>query len=101
MQDAKAEGASLLTGGARPEHLPEGRFVQPTAFTGVKREHRLWREEVFGPVLAVASFETEEEAVALANESEFGLAAAVISEDEEVGCKVGIHVQQIPEMRMV
>lgn len=73
-----------MTGGDRPPHLPEGRFIQPTAFTGVKRDHRLWREEVFGPVLAVASFETEEEAVALANESEFGLAAAVISEDEEV-----------------
>ncbi|KAK9864697.1 hypothetical protein WJX84_012091 [Apatococcus fuscideae] len=83
IEDAKTEGADLLTGGGRPEHLPQGRFIKPTAFTRVKREHRLWREEVFGPVLAVASFETEEEAVALANESEFGLAAAVISEDEE------------------
>ncbi|KAK9865472.1 hypothetical protein WJX84_008164 [Apatococcus fuscideae] len=93
IEDAKAEGATLLTGGSRPAHMAKGRFVQPTAFTGVKREHRLWREEVFGPVLAIASFETEEEAVALANESEFGLAAAVITEDEERGRRVAAAVE--------
>ena len=51
---------------------------------GMKPEMRLWREEVFGPVLAAMTFKTEEEAVQLANASEFGLAGAVISADEQV-----------------
>ncbi len=53
-------------------------------FTGVEREHTIWREEIFGPVLAATTFSTEEEALALANESEFGLGAAVISADMKV-----------------
>jgi betaine-aldehyde dehydrogenase len=73
--------ATLVTGGARPAHLNEGYFLEPTIFADVPRTARIWREEIFGPVLAVATFETEEEAVALANDSEFGLAAAVMSGD--------------------
>ena len=82
MQDTISDGAILLTGGKRPQHFPKGYFVQPTVFISVKPEMRLWREEVFGPVLASATFRTEEEAVAIANSSEFGLAGAVITEDE-------------------
>lgn len=52
-------------------------------FIDCKPEHRIWREEIFGPVLASATFETEAEAIALANGSEFGLAAGVISSDLE------------------
>lgn len=85
VQDAKREGGSLLTGGKRPPGLDKGFYVQPTVFTGMKPHMRLWREEVFGPVLAAMTFKTEEEAVQLANASEFGLAGAVISADEEVG----------------
>ncbi len=81
LQEAKSEGATLLTGGGRPKHLPKGYFVEPTVFINVKPEMRLWREEVFGPVLASATFSTEEEAVTIANSSEFGLAGAVITED--------------------
>jgi betaine-aldehyde dehydrogenase len=81
IQSAKDEGATLLTGGRRPAHLPRGYYVEPTVFVNVKRHMRVWREEIFGPVLACATFRTEEEAVAMANESEFGLAAAVISRD--------------------
>lgn len=81
VQEAHAEGATLLTGGKRPQHLPKGYFVEPTVFTNVKPEMRLWREEVFGPVLASATFSTEEEAIAIANGSEFGLAGAVITDD--------------------
>ena len=83
MQDTKKDGATLLTGGSRPKHLPKGYFVEPTVFTDVKPEMRLWREEVFGPVLASATFSTEEEAITIANSSEFGLAGAVITEDAE------------------
>ncbi|GBF99899.1 betaine aldehyde dehydrogenase [Raphidocelis subcapitata] len=58
-------------------------YVQPTVFVGVKPEMRIWREEIFGPVLSVATFSSEAEAVAAANDSEFGLAGAVISADAE------------------
>jgi acyl-CoA reductase-like NAD-dependent aldehyde dehydrogenase len=88
LQDAKKEGGQLLTGGKRPPGLDQGYFVQPTVFTGMKPHMRLWREEVFGPVLAAMTFKTEEEAVQLANASEFGLAGAVISADEQVGVVV-------------
>ena len=84
MQSAKQEGAHLLTGGKRPPSQPKGYFVEPTVFTGVKPSMRIWREEIFGPVLAASTFKTEEEAIQLANDSEFGLAGAVISADQEV-----------------
>ena len=85
MQDAEKEGGKLLTGGKRPPSLEQGYYVQPTVFTGMTPSMRLWREEVFGPVLAAMTFKTEEEAIQLANNSEFGLAGAVISADEQVG----------------
>ena len=75
------DGATLLTGGQRPAHLPRGYFLQPTVFTDVSTENRIWREEIFGPVLASRTFATEAEAIALANGSEFGLAAGIISAD--------------------
>ncbi len=89
-QVAKKEGCNLLTGGGRPPHKKDGGFwVQPTVFTGVQPQHTIWREEIFGPVLAAATFSTEEEALAVANDSQFGLGAAVISADMEV-CMVSI-----------
>ena len=85
LQVAKKEGCNLLTGGGRPPHKDDGGFwVQPTVFTGVQQQHTIWREEIFGPVLAAATFSTEEEALAVANDSQFGLGAAVISADMEV-----------------
>jgi len=79
---AVAEGASLLTGGKRPPGLNKGYYLQPTILTGVTPDMELFREEVFGPVLGVTLFETEEEAVALANGSDYALGAAVLSSDE-------------------
>lgn len=83
VEAGKADGATLLTGGSRPASEPKGYFVQPTVFVDVKPSMRIWREEIFGPVLSVATFETEEEAIAAANESDYGLAGAVISADKE------------------
>lgn len=77
------DGAMLLTGGRRPAVCPRGFFVEPTVFTGVRPHMRIWKEEIFGPVLSVATFETEAEAVEAANDSEFGLGGAVISADME------------------
>jgi betaine-aldehyde dehydrogenase len=76
---AQQEGAVLVTGGKRDEagDLARGLFVQPTIFTGVSPEMTLFKEEVFGPVLAVTTFETPEEAVRLANRTPYGLANGV------------------------
>lgn len=73
-QAGKAEGARLLTGGAKPSHCTRGYYVAPTVFADVKPSMRIWREEIFGPVLSVCTFTTEAEAIRLANDSEFGLA---------------------------
>jgi betaine-aldehyde dehydrogenase len=75
--------AAKLTGGGRPPGLGRGYFVEPTIFVDVPVASELWREEVFGPVLAVRTFRDEEEAVRLANDTRFGLAAAVMSADVE------------------
>ncbi|MEX0756628.1 MAG: aldehyde dehydrogenase family protein, partial [Acidimicrobiia bacterium] len=74
---AKNEGAQLVTGGGRPEDLDTGYFFEPTVFDGVTSQMRIAQEEVFGPVLAVQSFEDEDEAIAIANDESFGLAAGV------------------------
>ena len=74
-------GARLLTGGERPAGLSRGYFLRPTVFTEVPLDSALWREEIFGPVLCVRSFSSEEEAIELANDSEFGLVASVVSGD--------------------
>ncbi|WP_150595823.1 aldehyde dehydrogenase family protein [Pseudomonas fluorescens] len=76
-------GAKLLCGGHRPEHLPRGYFLQPTVFTDVPLDSALWCEEIFGPVLCVRSFSSETEAIALANDSQFGLVASVVTRDVE------------------
>lgn len=91
---AKDEGATILCGGARPQvllspyhslhlfnfslltsplslqHLKKGYFVEPTIITDVKTSMQIWREEVFGPVLCVKTFSTEEEAIELANDTQ-------------------------------
>ncbi|KAF8399345.1 hypothetical protein HHK36_015210 [Tetracentron sinense] len=80
---AKSEGATILCGGARPQHLKKGFFIEPTIITDVNTSMQIWREEVFGPVLCVKTFSTEEEAIELANDTHYGLGAAVISNDLE------------------
>ncbi len=80
---AKSEGATILCGGERPKQLEKGFFVEPTVITDVTTSMEIWREEVFGPVLCVKTFTTEEEAIELANDTHYGLGAAVISNDLE------------------
>ena len=76
------EGAELLVGGeGRPAGLERGWFVQPTVFTGVNNDMRIAREEIFGPVLCVIPYDDEEEAIAIANDSPYGLQAYVASAD--------------------
>lgn len=78
------EGATLLTGGeGRPVHLDRGWFVRPTVFANVTNQMRIAREEIFGPVLCVISYRDEAEAIAIANDTDYGLAAYVLSTDLE------------------
>lgn len=80
--------ARLLSGGKRPGHLPAGFFVEPTIFAEPATDSSLWRDEIFGPVLCLKRFKTEAEALQLANDSRFGLAAAVMSADLERSARV-------------
>ena len=70
----KTEGR-LLAGGGRPEGFPTGNFISPTVFVDVKPEARIFQEEIFGPVVAITPFDTDEEALKLANDTRYGLAA--------------------------
>jgi aldehyde dehydrogenase (NAD+) len=80
--DGQAEGARLVCGGTRGEgDLAAGNFVAPTLFTDVTNDMRIAREEIFGPVLSVIPFGDEEEAVRIANDTEYGLAATVWTAD--------------------
>ncbi|CAI9775397.1 unnamed protein product [Fraxinus pennsylvanica] len=79
----KDEGATILYGGERPRHLKKGYYIEPAIITDVKTSMQIWKEEVFGPVLCVKTFKTEDEAIELANDTQYGLAAAVLSQDLE------------------
>lgn len=78
----REQGLELLCGGKPAEGFERGYFVEPTIFLDVPQDSPLWREEIFGPVLCVRCFDDEAEAIALANDSEFGLAAGIITADD-------------------
>lgn len=75
------EGARLVSGGTRPAHLQKGYYLTPAIFADVPEHSTVWREEIFGPVVCLRAFDSEAEAIRLANDSPFGLAAAVMSRD--------------------
>lgn len=88
----KDEGARLIRGGGRPDDLP-GWYVQPTVFADVNNAMTIAREEIFGPVLSVLPYDTEEEAIAIANDSDYGLAGSVWTTDIEHGATVASKVR--------
>lgn len=89
----KEEGATLVAGGGRPAELPRGYFVEPTVFANVDNRSRLSQEEIFGPVLAIIPFDTEEEAVAMANDVQYGLSSGLWTADIARGHRVASQLQ--------
>lgn len=79
MDLAKEEGATLVTGGERVEQETQGYFLAPTIYTQTRNDMRVNREEVFGPMTCVIKTESYEEGLAMANDTQFGLAASVIT----------------------
>lgn len=80
--DAVSKGAKVIVGGKKPEGV-EGAYYEPTLLTNVTSDMRVWREEVFGPVLPVVTFSSEEEAVDMANDTKYGLGAYIFTADND------------------
>ena len=91
-EKAKAEGAVVVTGGGVPEmpgEMAQGAWVQPTIWTGLPETSPIIREEIFGPCCHITPFDTEEEVIALANNTPYGLAASVWTQDLGVAHRMG------------
>jgi acyl-CoA reductase-like NAD-dependent aldehyde dehydrogenase len=84
VKDALEKGAEIVVGGKRPDNL-EGSYYLPTILTNISKDMRVWKEEVFGPVLPVVTFKTYEEALKLANDTRYGLGSYVFTKDNELG----------------
>ena len=78
---ARIDGATVAYGGGRPVGLNSGYFLEPTVLTEMSEDSYVWKEEIFGPVVCVKPFKDEDDAIRMANDSRFGLAAAVMSKD--------------------
>lgn len=87
------EGAELLAGGlGKPEGLKGGNFTKATIFTNVRNDMRIAQEEIFGPVLSIIPYETEADAIAIANDTQYGLAAYITAKDEQRALQVAAQI---------
>ncbi|MGB8406150.1 MAG: aldehyde dehydrogenase family protein [Mycobacterium sp.] len=87
-----AQGARVVLGGGRPALLPRGWYIEPTVFVDVDPKMDIAQEEIFGPVLSVMTYSEEGEAVAIANDSRFGLGGAVFAPDPEAGIEIASRI---------
>jgi acyl-CoA reductase-like NAD-dependent aldehyde dehydrogenase len=85
--------ARLVTGGNRPAHLNRGYFIEPTLFANVDNTSRIAQEEIFGPVLCLIPAEDEEDAIRIANESDYGLNGSVLTQDAEAAYRIGRRIR--------
>ncbi|MEO6205911.1 MAG: aldehyde dehydrogenase, partial [Mycobacteriales bacterium] len=90
---AQQEGGKITTGGGRPAHLTAGWYVEPTVFTNVDPDSTLAQEEVFGPVIAVIPYDTPDQAVQIANNSQYGLSGTVFTSDIAAGLDIARQVR--------
>ena len=95
VEAGKSEGATLAAGGEPYKKVGSGKgfFIEPTIFTGVKNNMKIYREEVFGPFVVIASFKTEEEALAMANDTTYGLGSAVFTRNVERAHRVASRLE--------
>ena len=93
IEQGKAEGARVLLGGGAPAHLDKGYYVEPTVFVDVTNDMTIAREEIFGPVLVVIAYDSEDDAIRIANDSDFGLSGSVWSASEERALKVARRIR--------
>ncbi|MER6560511.1 aldehyde dehydrogenase [Streptomyces sp. NPDC001027] len=89
----RSEGAKIVLGGGRPASQPHGWFVEPTVFTEVQPSMRIAQEEIFGPVLSVITYDDEDQAVAIANDSAYGLNGSVFTTDLERGLSLARRIR--------
>lgn len=87
------EGADLVVGGKRPAHMERGFYCEATVFRDVSNDMRIAREEIFGPVVCVIAYDTEEEAIRIANDSDFGLHGAVFTADEDRALAIAARIR--------
>jgi len=98
VEDARAKGATIVAGGKKPDGF-KGAYYEPTILTGVTRDMRTWREEVFGPVLPIVTFRTADEAISLAKDTAYGLGGYIFTENKDfavdVARELGVGMVQI------
>ena len=92
VNDAVKKGAKIITGGRKPDNL-KGAYYMPTILTNISKNMRVWNEEVFGPVLIVHKFKTEDEAVELANDTKYGLGSLVFTNDKKRAHRVASRLE--------
>jgi aldehyde dehydrogenase (NAD+) len=93
IESGRDQGARLTIGGGRPESLDKGWYVEPTVFADVDNSMKIAREEIFGPVVSIIPYATEDEAVALANDSTYGLSGTVWTADDDRGLRVARRIR--------
>lgn len=93
IEEGKKSGADLVTGGGRPAHMNKGYYIEPTLFANVDNSSRIAQEEIFGPVLCLIPAEDEEDAIRIANDSDFGLNGSVLTTDTQAAYDIAKRVR--------